>query len=77
MMSTLDAQVAQIERLLARRPDIEAIFVDYASVLADPKAEASRISSFLGVDSDTDAMAAGVDGSLRRQSVQKPESDSE
>ena len=34
LMSSLDAQVAQIERLLARRPDVESIFVDYASLLS-------------------------------------------
>ena len=67
MMSTLDAQVAQIERLLARRPDVESIFVDYASVLADPAGETRRIADFLGGDLDVDAMIEGVDATLRNQ----------
>ena len=75
MMATLDAQVAQIERLLARRPDVEAIFVDYASVLADPRKEAGRISGILGLEIDVEAMVAGVDKSLRRQEVGGVESE--
>ncbi len=77
MMSTLDAQVAQVERLLARRPDIDAIFVDYGSVLEDPMAEAVRISSFLDLEGDVEAMVAGVDKTLRRQKINGSESDSE
>ena len=75
MMATLDAQVAQIERLLARRPDVEAIFIDYASVLADPRKEAGRISGILGLEIDVEAMVAGVDKSLRRQEVGGVESE--
>ncbi|HAC09671.1 MAG TPA: hypothetical protein DCG14_08465, partial [Phycisphaerales bacterium] len=67
MMSTLVAQVAQIERLLARRPDIDSIFVDYASVLADPAGETRRIADFLGGEFDVDAMVGGVDATLRNQ----------
>ncbi|MAC76297.1 MAG: hypothetical protein CMJ22_12090 [Phycisphaerae bacterium] len=67
MMSTLDAQVAQVERLLARRPDIDSIFVDYASVLADPAGETRRIADFLGGEFDVDAMVGGVDKTLRNQ----------
>ena len=67
MMSTLDAQVAQIERLLARRPDVESIFVDYASVLADPAGETRRIADFLGGGLDVEAMIEGIDATLRNQ----------
>ncbi len=77
MMSTLDAQVAQIERLLARRPDIDAMFVDYASVLADPAGEAERISEFLGGGVDVGAMIEGVDGSLRNQRTDREAAESE
>lgn len=67
MMTTLDAQVAQIERLIARRPDIDAIFVDYDAVVRDPAAEAARIAEFVGGGLDPAAMADAVDDSLRRQ----------
>ncbi|MDE0889378.1 MAG: alkaline phosphatase family protein [Phycisphaerales bacterium] len=77
MMSTLDAQVAQVERLLARRPDVDALFVDYASVLEDPMAEAGRICDFLGLETNPDAMVATVDESLRRQGADGSEAGSE
>ncbi|MFZ9692122.1 MAG: sulfotransferase, partial [Phycisphaerales bacterium] len=66
MMKTLDAQVAQIERWMRQRPDVECLFVDYAKVLADPRGEMARVAEFLG-GSDSDAMAAAIDPSLRRQ----------
>ncbi len=66
MMTTLDAQVAQVERLIARRPDVDAIFVDYDEVVRDPAGQAARLAAFLG-DLDASAMTAAVDGSLRRQ----------
>ena len=68
MMNTLDGQVAMVERLLARRPDIEAIFVSYADVIKDPQGESVRISNFLGQDLDSGAMTEVVDRSLQRQS---------
>ena len=68
MMKTLDSQVAMVERLLARRPDIEAIFVSYADVIKDPRGEVGRISDFLGRDLDSGAMSEVVDRSLQRQS---------
>ncbi len=67
MMMTLDGQVARVERLLARRPDIDALFVSYEDVVADSGKEARRISEFLGQDLDLEAMTNAVDGSLRRQ----------
>lgn len=66
MMTTLDAQVAQIERWMRERPDVECLFVDYARVVADPRGETARIAAFLGV-ADAPAMAAAIDPSLRRQ----------
>lgn len=76
MMSTLDAQVAQVERLLARRPDIDAIFVDYASVLENPSDEVARIAAFLGDGLDTNAMIEGVDAALRNQRSDRRTADS-
>ncbi len=67
MMQTLDAQVAKVERMLDRRPDMDVLFVDYHEVLEDPDAQARRIAEFIGRDLDVEAMARAVDGSLRRQ----------
>lgn len=70
MMSTLDAQVAQVERLLERRDDIDACIVDYAESIADPAGVAARINDFLGGGLDVAAMAAAIDGTLRRQGAE-------
>ncbi|MHC4870046.1 MAG: hypothetical protein ACYTE2_10265, partial [Planctomycetota bacterium] len=70
MMKTLDAQVAQIERLLRNRPDVECLFVDYAKVVEDPAGEMARVAAFLGDGGsglDAAAMATAIDPSLRRQ----------
>jgi hypothetical protein len=66
MMKALDAQVAQIERWMRQRPDLECLFVDYAKVLADPQREMAKVAAFLG-GGDADAMAAAIDPALRRQ----------
>ncbi len=66
MMKTLDAQVAQIERWMRQRPDLECLFVDYARVLADPSTEMAKVAAFLG-GADAEAMASAIDPSLRRQ----------
>jgi hypothetical protein len=48
------------------RPNFEALFINYAEVVADPTSEAERIADFLGGGLDHRAMAAVVDGSLYR-----------
>ncbi len=67
MMNSLDTQLAQVERHLARRDDIDVCIVSYDDALADPAGTADRIVEFLGVDLDREAMAAAVDAGLRRQ----------
>ena len=71
MMKTLDAQVAQIERWMRQRPDVECLFVDYAKVLADPRTEMAKVAAFLG-GADAEAMATAIDPSLRRQRGGEP-----
>jgi hypothetical protein len=48
------------------RPNFEALFVNYAEVIADPTREAEKIADFLGGGLDHRAMASVVDGSLYR-----------
>lgn len=67
MMRVLDAHVATAERILARSPHIDAIFVDYDDVIQDPESSVSRIAAFSGLELDTEAMINAVDPSLRRQ----------
>ena len=67
MMKTLDSQVAQVERMMFRRPDIDVLFVSYEDVVADARKEARRVSEFMGQDLSLEKMIAAVDGDLRRQ----------
>ena len=76
MMKTLDAQVERIERIMANRPDIQCLFVDYADVLASPAEQARRINAFLGGALDEAAMVTAVDGTLQRQRAETSSSDS-
>ena len=59
----------KVEYLLAHRPNFEVIYVDYQAVIENPRAQAQRIRDFLGLDLDTDAMAAAVDPMLYRNRV--------
>lgn len=52
---------------LATRRDSDVLYVDYRSVVADPKAEAARVSTFLGGGLDEPAMVGAVDPALYRQ----------
>ncbi|MDA7641092.1 sulfotransferase domain-containing protein, partial [Opitutaceae bacterium] len=67
MMKVLDAHVATAERILARSPHIDAIFVDYDDVIQNPESNVSRIAAFLGAELDTKAMVNAVDPQLRRK----------
>jgi hypothetical protein len=51
---------------LKRRPEFEAIEVEYSAVLARPLEEARRLDGFLGGGLDVEAMAAVVDPQLYR-----------
>ena len=70
MMNALDIQLAQVERILARRDDIDACIVGYVEALSDPRGVAQRVASFVGGDLDVDAMVGVVDRDLRRQVVE-------
>ena len=51
---------------LQKRPEIEVLRIGYRRLLAEPKQNAESIKEFLGLDLDTDAMAAQVDPTLYR-----------
>ena len=55
-----------VARLIAARPCFQALDVEYAQVLADPRREAARVATFLERPLDIDAMAAAVDRRLYR-----------
>ena len=58
--------LAQVERFLQRRRCFSTVMIEYAQVLAEPRAQAERIQAFLGRPLDTARMAAVADPALHR-----------
>lgn len=58
--------LAQVERFLSRRDCFTILDLPYAGVIADPRAQAERVSAFLGQRLDIEQMAAVADRSLYR-----------
>jgi hypothetical protein len=62
-----DAQLAEVERWAALRPQADLLDVDYNALVGDPLRAARRIVAFLDGELDPDDMAAAVLPSLYRQ----------
>lgn len=60
------AHLAEIEAWLEASPHIEVCFVNYGRVLVEPQAIVRRISAFLAVPLDHEAMVGVVDPALYR-----------
>lgn len=58
--------LAQVQRFLSRRACFETLDLPYAGVIAEPRAQAERLSRFLGAHLDVEQMAAVADRSLYR-----------
>lgn len=61
-----EQHLAQVERFLRQRKCFSTLMVDYAEVLADPRAHAERINDFVGGGLDVDKMVAVADPALHR-----------
>lgn len=59
--------VVQVEAWLADQPTFDVIYIEHGRVLANPLAEAKRVSGFLGGKLDAERMAEVVDPALHRQ----------
>ena len=51
----------EVARWLEEQPNFQVLYVEYARVLEDPRSEARRVGSFLGLGLDVEAMAGVVD----------------
>jgi hypothetical protein len=60
------AHLEKVEFQLRFRPNFEALYLNYADVVADPRSQARRIVEFLGGGLDLEKMVGAVDGSLYR-----------
>jgi hypothetical protein len=62
-----EAQLAEVERWVALRPQAELLAVDYNALVRDPLDAARRVVAFLEGELDAEDMAAAVLPSLYRQ----------
>jgi hypothetical protein len=60
------AELSAFGKWVAQQQHIHMIDVDYNRILSEPRGELERVTSFLGVDLDVDAMVDVVDESLYR-----------
>jgi hypothetical protein len=73
--NTPDAQMAkvyaehlkQVKAWLVRQANIEVLYVNYNTVVADPTGALQRVDSFLGGGMNVQAMASAVDRELYRE----------
>ncbi len=59
--------VADIRKWLDDQPNFKTLYVNYTDVLANPRAEAARLTAFLGWPLDPEKMIAMVDPTLYRE----------
>jgi hypothetical protein len=66
LLAMYESHLEKVQFQLRFRPNFEALYVDYANVVAEPAREAQRIAEFVGGNLDAERMAGAVDGSLYR-----------
>jgi hypothetical protein len=66
MLELYQSHLEKVEIMLRLRPEFDAIYVDYRSVVDSPRDEAERINRFLGGGLDVDRMTAVVEAQLYR-----------
>jgi len=63
--------LATVEAWLRAQPNVSVLYMDYNTMLADPRRYIAEIDRFLGDQLDVEKMAAVVDPSLYRQRRQR------
>ena len=66
MLALYQSHLDKVEFLLRYRRHLDPMYVDYRSVIDNPREHADRISHFLGGSLDVDRMAGVVDERLYR-----------
>lgn len=67
LASLFARHVARVESWISGQPNMDVLYVDYGTVLADPAGQADRVNCFLGSSLDGRRMAGAVDPALYRQ----------
>lgn len=60
-------QVERTRRWLAEQPNVEVLYIPHHDAISDPRAQAEKVTAFLGGSLNVEAMAAAVDASLYRE----------
>jgi ElaB/YqjD/DUF883 family membrane-anchored ribosome-binding protein len=66
MRAVYEQHLAQVARLMNKRACFATLYLPYAEVVSEPRAQAARMSGFIGARLDVEAMAAIADGALYR-----------
>jgi len=67
MLAALQAHLAQVNAWLRGRLDLAVFRMSFHDLLADPPGQAERMTRFVGLPLDVEAMARQVDASLHHQ----------
>ena len=67
LAAVLDRQAGDVARVMAARPHVRVLHLDYREVVRRPAEAARRLNVFLGGKLNLDAMVAAVDPALHRQ----------
>jgi len=66
LSSMYKAHLEKVQFQLRFRPNFDALYLNYADVVGDPRSQARIMADFVGGGLDVEKMAAAVDGSLYR-----------
>ena len=66
MIEIYEDHLWKVNYMFKHKPNFETLEIEYTAVINDPRAQAMRISDFLGLDLDVDKMVAAVDPKLYR-----------
>lgn len=66
LAQTFQRHLDLVQRQLARRKDVEVLYLPHRSVIENPQAQAEILAGFLGEDFDAQRAAAAVDVQLHR-----------
>ena len=70
MAKTYEEHLKQVKGWLVRQGNVEVLYVDYNTMVADPLEALQRVNTLLGGDMDIQKMASIVDHELYRERKQ-------
>ena len=71
LYSAFQKQLEKVNIWIDAQPNVQVLSIPHKGVIENPAEQAAIVADFLGMDLDTDKMAAAVDPSLHRNKVEK------